>query len=304
MTMPKRKKIDRKEIDEAVLSERLGLREDWIDRWERDGERLQESSAPVQLPAFIRNASGEIEIAQAEAAIDRLVVAGCNRRVVYFCLEQLSPAAMEIRSGREWTAVPCKDGSDDSLHMREGKLKPSEDLKKLATKAKVVKKEIHLYQRELLLAAQTNVHPLPDGMTTRLELAEDAIALLESSLAWIAKLAEGYAAPYATTLLKSKGLIFLTAYVWMYAESGKLRGPQHNTGNDVEAANKPQVRAQREVHPHDNALASVVNCCTGKDGGWSPSELYAKLDTFRTDHPRLYALLYSKLKELHDFLSR
>jgi len=211
---------------------------------------------------------------------------------------------MEIRSGREWTAVPGKDGGDDSLHMREGKLKPSEDLKKLATKAKVVKKEIHLYQRELLLAAQTNVHPLPDGMTTRLEPAEDAIALLESSLAWIAKLAEGYAAPYATTLLKSKGLIFLTAYVWMYAESGKLRGPQHLAAKDIGATNRPEVRARRDVHPQDAALASVATLCSGKDGGWSPSELYAKLDTFQTDHPRLYALLYSKLKELHDFLSR
>jgi hypothetical protein len=302
--MPKGKKIDRKEIDEAVLSERLGLRQDWIDRWERDGEWVQESSAPDQLPAFIRNASGKIEIAQAEAAIDRLVVAGCNRRVVYFCLEQLSPAAMEIRSGTEWSAEPGKDGEDDSVHRRGRKLKPSEDLNKLATKAKAVRKEIHLYQRELLLAAQTNVHPLPVGITTRPELAEDTIALLESSLSWIVKLAEGYAAPYETTLLKSKGLLYLTAYVWMYAESGKLRGPQHLAAKDIGAANRPEVRARRDVHPQDAALASVATLCSGKDGGWSPSELYAKLDTFQTDHPRLYALLYSKLKELHDFLSR
>ena len=206
MTMPKGKKIDRKNMDEAVLAERLGLRGDWIDRWERDGEWVEESSAPDQLPLFVRDVSTEAEIAEAEAAIGRLVAAGCNRRVVYFCLEQLSPAATEIRSGREWSAVPGKDGGDNSLQRRERKLKPSEDLKKLATKAKAVRKEIQLYQRELLLAAQTNVLPLPVGMATRPELAEDAIALLESSLSWIVKLADGYAAaPYETTLLKSKG---------------------------------------------------------------------------------------------------
>ena len=47
--------------------------------------------------------------------------------------------------------------------------------------------------------ADTKVYPLPEGMITRFELAEDALACWNTSLTWVAKLAEGYAAPFETT---------------------------------------------------------------------------------------------------------
>ena len=62
MTRAKSKKIDRKKIDEAVLAERLGLDEPWIERWEQDGKWIEKSCAPDQLPEFIRSTHTETEI--------------------------------------------------------------------------------------------------------------------------------------------------------------------------------------------------------------------------------------------------
>lgn len=304
MTRAKSNKIDRKKIDEAVLAERLGLDEPWIERWEQDGKWIEKSCAPDQLPEFIRSTHTETEIKDVEAVIDWLVAAGCSRPVIYFCIDMLSPSAEEIRSGREWTAVPSKVGGDDSLIKRQPKLATSEDLETVANTAKEARKQIHRYQRELLLVADIGEHPLPDSMMTQFTLAVDAIDMLESSLTWVAELAEAYTASFEATLMKSKGLLYLTAYVSMYAEKGKLRSPRHRAEKGIGAPNKPEVRARHDDRTHDNALASLANTCSGKDGGWSPSDLYAKLHKFENDHPRLFAKLQAKLNELHEFSAR
>ena len=304
MTKPKSKKIARKKIDAAVLAERLGLDEPWIERWEQDGEWNEKSCAPDQLPAFIRSTHTKAEINEVEADIHRLVAAGCSGPVIYFCIDMLSPSAEEIRSGREWTAISGKDGGECSQVKSKRKLATSEDLGTVANTAKEARKQVHRYQSELLLMADTGEHPLPGSMMTQLTLAVDAIDLLESSLTWVAELAEAYTASFESTLLKSKGLLYLTAYVSMYAENGKLRSPQHLAQKDIAVPNQREVRAQRDALPHDNALASLARICTGKDGGWSPSDLYAKLHKFEEDHPRLFAKLQAKLKELHEFPTR
>jgi hypothetical protein len=337
MTKPKVTKIDRKKIAEAILAERLGLNEEWIDRWERRkavegvslpdqhatelagdevelphptdqlpaeqvSEWVEESSTPDQLPEFIRTAQTKSEIADVEAAIDRLVAAGCSRRVIYFCLEQLSRNATEIRSGVEWTVVPSKDGGDDSLFKRQRKLATSEDLETVVNTAKEARKQIHRYQRELLFVADTRMYPLPQGMTTQFEFAEAAIDLLEFSLTWIAKLAEAYTAPMETTLLKSKGLLYLTLYVSMYADSKKLRSSKVSQVLKDSARASEDVRARREISAPGNALAEVANACESKT--WSSSDLHEKLNSFKADHPRLYNKLKSKLIELHQFSTR
>jgi hypothetical protein len=341
--MSKQTKIDRKTIDEPWLAECLGLNEDWIDHCERarkvaeasqltvepgsedvgachppdqateeqDNEWVKESSVPDALPAFIREGRKRSEIADAEAAIDRLAAAGCSRRVVYFCLEQLSPNAKEIRFGREWKAVPSKDGGDDFLIKRQKKLATSEDLESLVNAAKNARKQIHLHQQELLIVADTNVYPVPKGvMTTQLELAEDSLAplaeealsLLGDYLTWVMKLAEAYTVPMQTTLLKSKGLLYLTLYVSLYADAKKLRSSK--VGRVLNEASKASgdVRAKRETNAPGNALADAVLACTGEER--SPSDLYEKVKGFKAEHPRLYDKLKSKLIELHQFASR
>jgi hypothetical protein len=345
--MTKQTKIDRKTIDEPWLAECLGLNEDWIDHCERvrkvagaslpdklavepgseevgacrpsgqateeqDNEWVEESSVPDALPAFIRKGRTGSEIADAEAATDRLVAAGCSRRVVYFCLEQLSPNAKEIRFGREWkAAVPSKDGGDDSLIKRPKKLATSEDLESVVNAAKNARKQIHLHRQELLIVADTKVYPVPKGvMMTQLELAEDthapiaedALDLLADYLTWVMKLAEAYTVPMRTTLLKSKGLLYLTIYVSLYADPKKIRSSKvSQVLKDASTASR-DTRAKREITAPGNALAGAVLACTGEER--SPSDLYEKVKGFKTEHPRLYDKLKSKLIELHQFASR
>ena len=101
--------------------------------------------------------------------------------------------------------------------------------------------------------------------------------------------------------MKSKGLLYLTAYVSMYAEKGKLRSPRHRAEKGSVLRTNQKFALGSDAPPHDNALASLANTCSGKDGGWSPSDLYAKLHKFENDHPRLFAKLQAKLNELHEF---
>jgi hypothetical protein len=146
-------------------------------------------------------------------------------------------------------------------------------------KAEAARRLIHKHQRELLLVADTNEFRLPTGIMTVPEDADDALSLLKESLSWVSGLAGAYIAPFEKTLLKSKGVLFLTAYVLSHAQAPKVRGLRW-MGVDKELA----------------GLASLV-----AETAWSPSDLRAKLREFEKDHPRLYKLLVRKLDELHGF---
>jgi hypothetical protein len=110
-------------------------------------------------------------------------------------------------------------------------------------------------------------------------IAEHVLALLEDSLTWVSGLAEAYTAPFERTLLKSKGLLYLTAYVTAHADGSENRGRR---GDSVDAA-----------------LAKLASLFTKRE--LSPSDLRAKQRKFEKDHPRLYKLLVHKLDELHRF---
>ncbi len=196
--MPNSEQIDRKKISEELLADRLGLNDDWIDRWEEDGEWREESCAPDQLPEFIRKGHNKKEeIEDIENHIERLVAAGCSRRVVYFCVSQLSADAEWLRAGGDRKSIPDRRAGiadnqpkDNTLQKRQQKLVTREDMEAVVNNAKTTRQLIQRHQRELLLVVDAAEHSLPRGLTTRLELAEDALALLEDSLTWLAKLAE------------------------------------------------------------------------------------------------------------------
>jgi hypothetical protein len=186
-----------------------------------------------------------------------------------------------MREGRRRKLVPGNDGefNPTAEWTEKQKLATREDLESVWDNAVKTRRLIHKHQRELLLVADTNEFPLPRGMTTVPEDADDALALLKESLSWVARLAGAYTKPFEKTLLKSKGLIFLTAYVLSHAQATKVRGLRW-MGVDKELA----------------GLASLVT-----ERAWPPSDLRAKLRTFEKDHKRLYKLLVCKLDELHSF---
>jgi hypothetical protein len=219
-------KVSRKRVEEALLAERLGLHDDWVERWEQGGEWLEGSLAPAELPQFIRDTLGRgNDYDEVEGHIRRLEKAGCRRPVLYFCLEELSPDAAAMREGRRRKLVPRNDSEfNPPAEWAEGrKLATHETLEAVGGNAEKTRRLIHEHQRELLLVADTNEFPLPRGMMTGPEDAAETLSLLKESLSWVARLAGAYTAPLEKTLLKSKGLLFLTAYVLAHADARKVK---------------------------------------------------------------------------------
>lgn len=130
-------------------------------------------------------------------------------------------------------------------------------------------------------AAAEAVPRLPLWIVSSPELGEDPFALLQEFLAWLVNLVEAYTAPEQTKVLKSKGVLLLTAYVDLRVGASELRG-----------------RSKASLY---DAVADLLDRMT--DRTWSPSDLSDKLNKFKEDHKRLYKRLSKKLAELHDFHS-
>jgi hypothetical protein len=316
---PKTKAIDRKRISEALLADRLGLNEEWIESWEERGKLREESGMPDELPAFIRKNYKEEEIEEIGREVERLVAAGCRQQVVYFCLAQLGPEATRLRAGVEKKPVFRNEQEDAVMDTKdERQLATREDLEAVANTAMAVRKKIHRYQRELFLVAESSNYPQPVGFECRPKTAIEALDLLQDSLTWAAALADAYIAPMETTLLKSKGLLYLTLYVSIFADSKKLLGSRPSDFTRDSSKPSETVVARRKLlagDPLTNLAVILTSRHTdGKDEGneqkkpkhteWSASDLHRKLADFKEDHPRLYKRLAEKLKELHNFASR
>jgi hypothetical protein len=280
-------KVSRRKVEEALLADRLGLYDEWVlkqEDWSEVDEGyqiLKESIAPAGLPPFIRATLRQDKVDDAEGHIKRLVGAGCRPEVLYFCLEELSSDSEAVREGRRRRSVPGNDGEFNlSAERTEGRpLATRDDMKAVRKNAEKTRRLIHHHQRELLLVADTDEFGLPTGVATVPKDADDALSLLKESLDWVSSLAVAYATPFEKTLLKSKGLLFLTAYVLKHAEARK-------------------VKEQRWMGAKGE-LAGLASLVTKKK--WRPSDLSGKLRKFGKDHPRLYRLLLRKLDELHRF---
>jgi hypothetical protein len=318
-TTLKTKAIDRKRISEALLADRLGLNEEWIERWEEGGKWREELQVPDGLPDFIRKKYKKGEIEDIGKEVERLVAAGCRRRVVYFCLAQLSPEATRLREGVEKEPVFTNEQEDAVMDTEEKRgLAIREDLEAVANTAKAFRNKIHRYQRELFLIAESSNYRLPVGFECRPKTAIEALDLLQDSLTWVEALADAYTAPMETTLLKSKGLLYLTLYVSMFADTKKLLGSRPSDFTRDSSKPSETVVARRTLlagDPLTNLAVILTSRHTdGKDEGneqkkpkhteWSASDLHRKLADFKEDHPRLYKRLAEKLKELHDFASQ
>ena len=272
-------KVSRRKVEETLLEDRLRLNDEWVDRREEGGKCVEESLAPAGLPPSIRGMLGPRKSDDVEGHIRRLVKAGCLRHVLYFCLAELSPEAVATREGKRWRSVPREDGECDLLaEAMEGRpLATHEDLEALPKRVESARRVIHRYHRELLLVADTNEFRLPTGMEAEPRDADDAFWLLNESLSWVSSLAKAYTKPYEKTLLKSKGLLFLTAYVLKYADARK-------------------VKEQRWLGVKGE-LAGLASLITKRE--WRPSDLRDKLRKFEKDYPRLHKVLLRKLDELH-----
>lgn len=291
----------RKAISEALLADRLGLNEPWIERWEENGIWREESSAPTELPRFICEKLQKGEIKDAQHRIDQLVAAGCQKAVIYFCLEQLSPAAEWIRSGGQDKVARAK-ASGYEFQEQKKPIARREDLALVASKARAARKQIHKHKRELCLMFDAVTDLLPRGISTATESPEDALLLLDASLSWVTRLADSYVAPMETTLMKSKGLLYLTLYVFTHADKSRLRSPKINSVlKDNKKATYSSL-ARRAVEAPGNVLAELISRVSLDQ--WPTADLKEKVASFKRDHPRLYKLLEQRLTELHTLAGR
>lgn len=320
-------KQTRKRISDVLLEERLGLDHDWVDKWEQNGKLIEESLAPSELPRFIparieqnakkgrtmRTVQDKVEVQRLvkgemrdlNSAIDQLVAGGCRRPVLYYCLEELSPESEEYRlrgakigASKELLSKlpPRVEAADEELDIPavtvRSPLATRDDLGKVARAAENARAMIFQYRRELRLLAQdagvSSKFPVPDGITGGWK----AIEVLQELLTWAARVSDQYSAPLQTNLFKSKGLLFLAAYVELVAEKYKISG-----------------RALAKMHGAVATLADIV-MTKDEEGGegeiekhWSPSDLILKLNSFEQDSPRLHQKLLRNLRELHEFHS-
>jgi hypothetical protein len=288
--MPKQ---DRKKTAELLLEERLGLSEDWLNR-DQDGA----VHLPSALPEYLTKKRSKQELKSLEEDLHRLVAAGCRKQALYFCIAQLSPEAERFRAGWEPSFDAGGNGEDGVSRTRKRPPATRQDLEGVANKAAGARRLIHKYRNELLRAAEMKQWPLPGGMFTEFASADEALSVVTNSLTWVCNLAESYAAPFETTLLKSKGLLYLTLYASMYADVRQISSQQRQAASRIPPNRRRERGPKRDILPPDNALASVVSCCTGKQ--WALSDLHGKINRFQADHPALHARMKSKLAELHD----
>lgn len=174
--------VNRKAVSEALLAERLGLNDPWIERWDENGALREESCAPDQLPEFLVEKLDKGEVEVLEHRVDQLVAAGCKRSVVYFCLQQLSPAAKWIRSGGHHVGIPSNPGEDWKIERQKTPVATREDISSLVANARATRNQIRRFTSSLTLMTKASGIALPACLSLATRSVDDALALLENSL--------------------------------------------------------------------------------------------------------------------------
>jgi hypothetical protein len=286
------KKIARKKISELLLTERLGVEEEWLD----PGSILKDF--PTRFPKSIRKQKLPAEIKELENALDQLSKRGCHKGVLYWCLERLSPRADRLRSGdREQPSL--EEDPNESSRWINRKLATREDMATVVSHIQATAKAIHRFRTEFLLCADAlkDEVPLPEGILTEGPCDSiDVLSQLQASLMWVRRLAEYWETPYETTLMKSKGILYLLAYVSMFANT---EGAQAKKAKRRLLTNKSKgaTHGLRILTLSDaQAIGHIAYLYCGMD--LQPVDLIAKLKAFQSDNATIYAKMVDLLVHL------
>lgn len=329
----------RSPLSRLLLREDLGFDYDWIDRWEENGEVKEESLAPESLPPFIADNFAEAAKKNADAKtergikatfdgymngvrrdIDRLVAGGCNRRVIYCCLVELSPHREAMRQGHRRASKLGPDEEYEQLDEYEDKPEPTtrEHTGIIKREADLLRHLIYVHRNALQLASDAQNRPLPSGLFTTLEDADDALVLLMDSMRWLSDLAEDYAAPMKRRLLKGKELLHLTAYVMLVTDANNIVGRDRAEMYSalvklidlvVDTMPEPRFKVKQSPRktkakkpaPDSKAKKKAKKKAKEPPRERQPSDFVNKVLDFQQAQPQLYEELMSRLAELHRF---
>ena len=112
---------NRKKIRMALLAERLGLEDEW-----KDPDSIALPSALPQGEVRKMSRAQEIEM---DGWLDELVSIGCQKRVLYRCLQQIGPTADRRRAEGGLISVP--NNKDEALNVERPRprIATKEDIK-------------------------------------------------------------------------------------------------------------------------------------------------------------------------------
>jgi hypothetical protein len=152
---------DRERISDALLAERLGLDDDWMDL-----EKI--ADLPETLPANGGRKMSPLDMRDMEKQIALLVECGCRRPVLYCCLAQLGPEADERRKGKERHLVPAEDEAQSHWVTTTPALPTREDMTVFINASRAYERARRQVEKGLLLVADArgDTHRLPQGLLT------------------------------------------------------------------------------------------------------------------------------------------
>jgi hypothetical protein len=281
--------LSRKKIAEQLLIERLGLEQDWL-----DPDTIRKDF-PTRLPKRLTNKLTPADVRDLEKRLDQLVAHGCQRGVLYLCLRELEARTQWLRKGGK-EIPPLEDDPKGVVRQAPPRKLPTrEDMATLAKQLEATRRFFDLCEPGLLHSAEDrNDIPLPHGTFT--DGPSDPIDLgyqFRAFLKYYGQLAEGWATPYETTLMKSKEILHLLVYVSMCANDSVISvGPTEDvtTAKVLGRDSKTLTRTDAET------IANIAYLYCRMD--FPPRELIAKLKAFKSNHADLYARMTSKLSQL------
>jgi hypothetical protein len=282
------KKIVRKRISELLLIERLHLDQEWLDP-ENVGGRL-----PKGLPRRLKKRSPR-EIKEVEQRLDQLVARGCNRRVLYWCLARFGPREDFFRRGGT-KVLPLEDDELGEVKFVFSKLATREKIAPLVEHSTNALEYVRKFRKELLLAADVLMEecPLPEDPWAEGPCDPvEALTQLQSSLKWVRQLASCWATPQETTLMKSKGILYLLVYVAIHSEpvNAGIREPRRKKRGKAHTTEPPKLMPETA-----KSIAHIAFLCGEMD--LVPADLPIKLKRFRKEHPTLHARMVDLLATL------
>jgi hypothetical protein len=283
------KKEHRRRVSEVLLIHRLGLENDWLDPDDI-------ANLPTKLPKSGWRKRTAAENSDLKRYIGHLAAVGCNRQVLYWCLWNMSRAAHELRMGAVQKSI-LKEGAEEyDLVTVPQLLATGDDMAELTKTVQDAADMISRYEKELLIAANV----LLDNPQLRKDLMEfeevtpnEAMPMLRSLLHWIKRLADAWPAPNLNTLMKSKGVLFLLAYVRL-CEKRSTPSPRSRITKERAGPTKPDRLAVKNA----STVADIAQLYTGED--FTPDNLIDKLQDFHHKHPNPHSRMVSLLKSLED----